>query len=412
MTKLPLVSPCELSDDWFRAHRENLAGVVEVFDVRRRPGAEQQISAVQLTEVKLREERLSKILRQRATKAVDPIQEPWPALVIKAIEDAGGSVDHSNPRHQAALKDQAASLEVLVTRKLTVLVGKAGTGKTSVMGALFHSKALKLQGILLLAPTGKARVRLARATGADAQTVAQFLNDHSRYDGERQRVLFKPRDPEKGKPHRVEKTIVIDECSMLTMDDLLAVLEALDQAHVQRIILVGDPNQLPPIGSGRPFADLVGFLRQAQESQDPVMKALGGALAELSVEVRAAASGPSDALRLAALFSSGPALVDAERVLTDLESGRQMNDLELCFWKAPEELRTQLLSQFKKHLGLKSDNDVATFNSALGIAEQGWVPSTIPMARRISRFFHPSECTRTAFTNSIDGCSITSGSRS
>ena len=103
------------------------------------------------------------------------------------------------------------------------------------MGALFHSKALKLQGILLLAPTGKARVRLARATGADAQTVAQFLNDHSRYDGERQRVLFKPRDPEKGKPHRVEKTIVIDECSMLTMDDLLAVLEALDQAHVQRI---------------------------------------------------------------------------------------------------------------------------------------------------------------------------------
>ena len=108
------------------------------------------------------------------------------------------------------------------------------------------------------------------------------------------------------------------------------------------------------------------------------MKALGGALAELSVEVRAAASGPSDALRLAALFSSGPALVDAERVLTDLESGRQMNDLELCFWKTPEELRTQLLSQFKKHLGLKSDNDVATFNSALGIAEQGWVPFDHP----------------------------------
>jgi len=61
--------------------------------------------------------------------------------------------------------------------------------------------------------------------------------------------------PAKGKPHRVEKTIVIDECSMLTMDDLLAVLEALDPAHVQRIILAGDPNQLPPIGSGRPFAD-------------------------------------------------------------------------------------------------------------------------------------------------------------
>lgn len=44
---------------------------------------------------------------------------------------------------------------------------------------------------------------------------------------------------------------------MLTMDDLVAVLEALDLAHVQRLILVGDPDQLPPIGVGCPFADLV-----------------------------------------------------------------------------------------------------------------------------------------------------------
>jgi ATP-dependent exoDNAse (exonuclease V) alpha subunit len=375
---LPLAAPCELSNDWFRAHRQNLAGVVETFDIRKRPGAEQQILAVQLTAMKLREERLNKILRQRSAKAVEPIQEAWQDLLIRAIEDAGGTVDLSNLRHKAALRDQAASLGTLVTRKLTVLVGKAGTGKTSVMGALFHSTTLKRQGILLLAPTGKARVRLARATGSDAQTVAKFLNDRSRYDGERQRVLFKPRDPEKGLPYRVEKTVVIDECSMLTMDDLLAVFEALDQAHVQRIILVGDPNQLPPIGAGRPFADLVGFLRQAQESKDPAVKALSGALGELSVEVRAAASGPSDALRLAALFSSGPALVDAERVLTDLEGGEKMNDLELCFWKTPEELRAQLLSQFRKHLGLKSDDDVAAFNSALGITEQGWVPFDNP----------------------------------
>ncbi len=59
-------SPCELSGDWFRAHRENLAGVVETFDVRRRPGADDQFLAVQLTEMKLREERLHRFLDSEA----------------------------------------------------------------------------------------------------------------------------------------------------------------------------------------------------------------------------------------------------------------------------------------------------------------------------------------------------------
>jgi ATP-dependent exoDNAse (exonuclease V) alpha subunit len=80
-------------------------------------------------------------------------------------------------------------------------------------------------------------------------TVAQFLYQLDRYDGLRQRVRFEGEEKYKKK----EKTVVIDECSMLTMDDLLATLLALDLAHVKRVILVGDPNQLPPIGVGRPL---------------------------------------------------------------------------------------------------------------------------------------------------------------
>ena len=79
-------------------------------------------------------------------------------------------------------------------------------------------------------------------------TVAQFLYQQSRYDALRQRPLF-----EGGPPYAKEKTVVIAECSMLTMDDLYAVLAALDLAHVQRVILVGDPNQLPPSALGVPL---------------------------------------------------------------------------------------------------------------------------------------------------------------
>ena len=87
-----------------------------------------------------------------------------------------------------------------------------------------RSRKLATDGILFLAPTGKARVRITKAaTGAEAMTVAQFLWRNGRYDGIRQRPLFDGKDQ-----YRKEKTVVIDECSMLTMDDLLAVLLALD----------------------------------------------------------------------------------------------------------------------------------------------------------------------------------------
>src|SRR5207248_2432011 len=93
--------------------------------------------------------------------------------------------------------------------------------------------------------------------------------------------------------HRKEKTVVIDECSMLTMDDLYAVLQALDLGHVERLILVGDPNQLPPIGVGRPFADLVGVL---DNPADDVERAAAEVRARLTIEVRTSLGAPSDAL--------------------------------------------------------------------------------------------------------------------
>ncbi len=242
------------------------------------------------------------------------------------------------------------------------------------MGALMLCEPVAKDGILLLAPTGKARVRLGRATNAEAMTVAQFLNRLGRYDGSRQRPRFTGNEK-----HRKEKTVVIDECSMLTMDDIVAVLEALDLAHVQRVILVGDPNQLPPIGVGRPFADLVSFL-ETTSAQASDGTPLGNALARLTVEVRAAthATGASDALRLASWFTREPQPVDADRVLSDLELGSSFTDLDLMFWSTPDELRAKLLKAFQHHLGLHDANDIAGFNASLGIDDRGWVPFEAP----------------------------------
>lgn len=372
--KLDLAHSCVINADWPTTNKASLEGVVELVEVVTDQATGQRMPALQLTELKGHEDRLRSILAKRAGKPVAAVKADWKKLLVQAISEAGGKFDSKNPRHVLAIAEQAVALERISSRKLTALVGRAGTGKTSVMGALMLCEPLEKDGILLLAPTGKARVRLGKATNAEAMTVAQFLHRLGRYDGNRQRPLFTGKEK-----YRKEKTVVIDESSMLTMDDLVAVLEALDLAHVQRLILVGDPNQLPPIGVGRPFADLVAFLETTKTTADDGT-ALVGALARLSVEVRTAAStkDASDALRLASWFTREPQPVDADRVLSDLETGGRFNDLDILFWKNPDELRARIVEAFQKHLGLKNGGDVAGFDSSLGLDERGWVPFDAP----------------------------------
>jgi ATP-dependent exoDNAse (exonuclease V) alpha subunit len=372
--QLDLAHPCNVGSDWLSAHRSVLDGVIDVVDVVIEDKEEQQVTAIQLTEIGRREARLRSILRARAATPVPLMPTDWQELLQKAIAEAGGSFDPSNERHASALAEQARALERLTSRRLSALVGRAGTGKTSVLGALMLCDPIARDGILFLAPTGKARVRLSKVASAEAMTVAQFLHKLGRYDGARQRPLFEGKEK-----YRKEKTVVIDECSMLTLDDLAAVLEALDLVHVRRVILVGDPNQLPPIGTGRPFADLALFLENTEVVENEVP--LRDALARLTVEVRTAvaADAPSDTLRLASWFTKEPQPVDADRVLSDLEVGAAFNDLEILFWKSPEELQARLSEAFQKHLGLNDARDIAGFDRSLGIVdERRWVPFDAP----------------------------------
>ena len=84
-------------------------------------------------------------------------------------------------------------------------------------------------------------------------------------------------------------------------------IEAARRKGSEAVILVGDPNQLPPIGVGRPFADLVSYLETTDAKGDDGSP-LGNALARLSVEVRAAAAvAPSGEVSASARRRAAPA---------------------------------------------------------------------------------------------------------
>jgi hypothetical protein len=150
---------------------------------------------------------------------------------------------------------------------------------------------------------------------------------------------------------------------------------------------------LPPIGPGRPFADLVAYLDASRDSKDPEDAQLTGSLARLTVEVRTTAAGTSAALRLASWFTREPQPVDADRILSDLQRGVGFADLELQHWSTPEDLRTRIFELLEKDLGL-NPQDLASFNPIVGLERSGYLPLDNPDVVERFQLLSPSPTPR------------------
>lgn len=322
----------------------------------------EEIQSLQLKKYEEIESSFRKVLIARAKKALDEVNEDWEALIKKTIANNGIIFDEANAKHKAALADQVTALKSLTGRKVSVLHGPAGTGKTTVLGALFGCKTLMTEGILLLAPTGKARVKLGRMAGGEAFTIAQFLNKQKRFDWNRMKPRFTGVEKYKG-----EQNVIIDECSMLTEDDLHALMQALDLGHIKRLILVGDPYQLPPIGAGRPFADFCTFLDNLT-STDENHEATH-ALARLKEVVRNVDGENSDTLTLASWYSGLKPSKDADSIFDKLANNELLNDLKVSNWTDEQSLIENLNLLLIETLGLNDEKDYSALNAFLGVKE-------------------------------------------
>jgi hypothetical protein len=258
-------------------------------------------------------------------------------------------------KEERARHEKAVALAELAARRFSVLIGPAGTGKTTLLSVLCRHPAVQEEGILMLAPTGKARVRMedvARRAGIQnlqALTLAQYLSRSKppRYDGATGRYRLTGQAGEKG-----ARTIIVDECSMLTEEMAAALLEAL--SGVQRLIFVGDPRQLPPIGAGRPFADVIARL-QPQDIQARFPR-VGPGYAELTVPRRQGA-GEREDLQLAAWFGGGVLSPGEDQVFEILAGQRSSQTVQFVRWDTPDELDDLLPRTLANALGFEAGRE-------------------------------------------------------
>ncbi len=241
-------------------------------------------------------------------------------------------------REETARIEKTAALEELAASRFSVLIGRAGTGKTTLLSVLCTQPGISKEGVLLLAPTGKARVRMediARKAGMAnrrAYTLAQHLSATGRYDKSTHRYLM---TGERG--DKIAKTVIVDECSMLTEEMMAALIESLSK--VDRLIFVGDYRQLPPIGAGRPFVDIVA--RLTPENLDETKPHIGPGFAELKVPMRQGI-GERDDLLLASWFGGGETSAGDDQVFEILSGKRTSDTVQFVSWETPDELEALL----------------------------------------------------------------------
>lgn len=201
-------------------------------------------------------DKIKGFVQKRIRRSISPeIKANW----LNIVEQEFGAVDLEKPdwhqkRDILARNEKAEALDMLANSRVSVLIGPAGTGKTTLLKIFCEQPFIQSGTVLRLAPTGKARVNM----GKDAMTLATFLYGLKRYDPETQTYFVNPLATQVK-----YDTVIVDESSMLTEDQLAALIDSL--TGVERFILVGDYRQLPPIGAGRPFVDIIEYLNKQKK---------------------------------------------------------------------------------------------------------------------------------------------------
>ncbi len=326
---MKLVPICDVTEDIIMTQHEYLSSMITVKESNSDGECHLYYKMNHYEDI---DELIKNQIRARVQSKIELANEPdWET----ALNTEFGEAEANDEDEQKARQEKIAALKSLSHSRFSVFVGGAGTGKTKVLSILCSEPQIRNGGILLLAPTGKARVRMQIGNN-EAFTIAQFLYRNGFYNPQTQTYSLKPDST--GNYILPYQTVIVDEASMITEDMMGALFSAVRSA--KRIILVGDSNQLPPIGAGKPFVDIINYLVSTSSLKE--FPYVGENYARLTITRRQkAATGEllSD-VRLAERFVSDVPVDD--EILFELANGSSDGRVVFDRWRDYDDLQSKL----------------------------------------------------------------------
>lgn len=144
---------------------------------------------------------------------------------------------------------QRQAIEIAVNKGMLILTGGPGTGKTTTVKGIISLMKNRGLNVMLAAPTGRAAKRMSELTGFEAKTIHRLLEVEYRDGATEPSFVHNLRNPLDC------DAVIVDELSMVDVTLFSALLDALPLSC--RLIMVGDKEQLPPVGAGNVLADLI-----------------------------------------------------------------------------------------------------------------------------------------------------------
>ena len=353
MDHLPAWKQAEFSERYFAVDAEFLSGALTL-----RPtdlGLAVYLKAV-FEDERLVESTLNELVSRPEIELRRPVTvKDWSSWVFKA--DSLLALKAS-AEYAEATREQAEVCERLFRLPLSVVTGPAGTGKTTVIEALIRGvRRAEGEGaaVLVLAPTGKAADRAKEVFEKASLQHVETVTVHSLLAANgwlNENLTFKRRGGKKA----AVGTLVLDEASMLDLELAAALFRSIDWQHIRRLILVGDPGQLPPIGRGRVFADVIKWMSTAHPANlGRLERNLRQLLNKVHGEGTAIVAHSEllivDDENKSVNGADSPTRPDQEALIARIHAGGTVDrDLEVIYWDEPEHLAEILISAMEARM--------------------------------------------------------------
>jgi hypothetical protein len=259
----------------------------------------------------------------------------------KTYTDFSGHLNKSMERLSETLKDKfdrqyfteehKRLYDNIFKKRLFILAGNPGSGKSFELLNIITDLVTQKESYLLLAPTGKAALRLKNDNdfpGIEASTIDKLLADINSGKRTKASVLN-------------INNIIIDEMSMVDLEKFHLLLELINykSPSFKRLVLVGDPNQLSPIGYGKILRDIIYYCQTNPKYSENLI--------ELSTNCRMELAN-SRLLELSSAFTYKGELEDNLKKLITSGNRTISDGLRIRFWQEEKNLYEELVEEFNE----------------------------------------------------------------